>query len=162
MLFRSGVLQSSGGRSVYQNIGATRRKGAELGVTADLPAHFETRIAYSYLRAVVADSYTGCAGTPCTTSVIPAGNYLPGVPQNILYAGLTWRHPASGFVATAETLVRSGIYADDRNNGHAGGYWTENLRAGFEQKSPGWQTSEFVRIENLFNKSYRSEERRVG
>jgi iron complex outermembrane receptor protein len=57
-------------------------------------------------------------------------------------------------VVTAETLVRSGIYADDRNTGYAGGYWTENLRAGFEQQRTGWQTSEYVRIENLFNKAY--------
>jgi iron complex outermembrane receptor protein len=149
-----GVLQSSGGRSVYENIGATQRDGAELGVTADLPGNFETRIAYSYLRAVVADAYAGCAGTPCTTAVIPAGNYLPAIPQNILYAGLTWRYPAAGFVATAETLVRSRIYADDRNTGYAGGYWTENLRAGFEQKSTGWETREFLRIENMFNKAY--------
>jgi iron complex outermembrane receptor protein len=149
-----GVLQSSGGRSVYQNIGATKRTGAELGVTADLPANFEARIAYSYLRAVVEDAYAGCAGTPCTTAVVPAGNYLPAVPQNILYAGLTWRNEASGFMATAETLVRSRIYADDRNTGYAGGYWTENLRAGFEQKHTGWQTSEYLRIENMFNKAY--------
>jgi iron complex outermembrane receptor protein len=149
-----GVLQSSGGRSVYENIGATQREGAELGVTADLPENFEVRVAYSYLKAVVADAYAGCAGTPCTPDIIPAGNVLPAVPQNILYAGLTWRYPATGFVATAETLVRSGIYADDRNTGYAGGYWTENLRAGFEQKRSGWQTSEFVRIENLLNKAY--------
>jgi iron complex outermembrane receptor protein len=149
-----GVLQSSGGRSVYENIGATQRDGAELGVTANLPGNFETRIAYSYLRAVVADAYAGCAGTPCVTAVIPAGNYLPAIPQNILYAGLTWRYPAAGFFATAETLVRSRIYADDRNTGYAGGYWTENLRTGFEQKSSGWQTSEYLRIENMFNKAY--------
>jgi iron complex outermembrane receptor protein len=149
-----GVLQSSGGRSVYENIGATQREGAELGVTADLPGNFEARVAYSYLKAVVADAYAGCAGTPCTPDVIPAGNFLPAVPQNILYAGMTWRFPAAGFVATAETLVRSRIYADDRNTGYAGGFWTENLRAGFEQKRTGWQTSEFVRIENLFNKAY--------
>ena len=149
-----GVLQSSGGRSVYENIGATQRDGAELGVTAELPGNFETRIAYSYLRAVVADAYAGCAGTPCVTAVIPAGNYLPAIPQNILYAGLTWRYPAAGFFATAETLVRSRIYADDRNSGYAGGYWTENLRTGFEQKSSGWQTSEYLRIENMFNKAY--------
>ncbi len=37
---------------------------------------------------------------------------------------------------------------------HAGGYWTENLRAGFAQKRTGWQTSEFLRIENMFNKAY--------
>ena len=148
-----GVLQASGGRTVYQNIGATQRDGFELGLTADLPADFEARIAYSYLRAVVADAY--CAGTlPCTTPLIPAGNYLPAIPQNILYAGFTWRHPSSGFTATAETLVRSRIYADDRNTGYAGGYWTENLRAGFEQKSARWQTREYVRIENMFNKGY--------
>jgi iron complex outermembrane receptor protein len=149
-----GVLQSSGGRSVYENIGATQREGAELGVTAYLPGNFEARVAYSYLKAVVADAYAGCAGTPCVADIIPAGNFLPAIPQNILYAGMTWRYPAAGFVATAETLVRSRIYADDRNTGYAGGYWTENLRAGFEQKRTGWQTSEFVRIENLFNKAY--------
>ena len=148
-----GVLTASGGRTVYQNIGATQRQGAELGVSADLPGNFETRIAYSYLRAVVADAY--CAGPlPCTTPPIPVGNYLPAIPQNILYAGLTWRAPAAGFVATVETLVRSRIYADDRNTGYAGGYWTENLRAGFEQKGSGWQTSEFLRIENMFSKAY--------
>ncbi len=148
-----GVLTASGGRTVYQNIGATQRHGAELGVTADLPGDFETRIAYSYLKAAVADAY--CAGPlPCTTPLIAAGDYLPAIPQNILYAGLTWRAPGTGFVATAETLVRSRIYADDRNTGYAGGYWTENLRAGFEQKSSGWETHEFLRIENMFNKGY--------
>jgi len=154
-----GVLQSSGGRSVYQNIGPTQRKGLEWGLTADLAPHFEARIAYSYLRAVVQDPYRGCSGTPCTppnigTVVIPAGSYLPAIPKNILYAGFTWRHPASGFTATAETLARSGIYADDHSSGHAGGYWTENLRAGFEQRSTGWETREFLRVENLFNKAY--------
>ncbi len=131
-----GVLQSSGGRSVYENIGATQREGAELGVTADLPGQLRGAHRLFLPAAVVADAYAGCAGTPCTADVIPAGNYLPAIPQNILYAGLTWRYPAAGFFATAETLVRSRIYADDRNTGYAGGYWTENLRAGFEQKSP--------------------------
>jgi iron complex outermembrane receptor protein len=149
-----GVLQSSGGRTVYENIGATQREGAELGLTEYLAGGFEGRVAYSYLKAVVADAYAGCAGTPCTPDVIAAGSFLPAIPQNTLYAGLTWRYPATGFFATAETLARSRIYADDRNTGYAGGYWTENLRAGFEQKSTGWHTSEFVRIENMFNKAY--------
>jgi iron complex outermembrane receptor protein len=149
-----GVLQSSGGRSVYENIGATQREGAELGVTADLPGNFAARVAYSYLKAVVADAYAGCAGTPCLATIIPAGNFLPAIPQNILYAGFTWRYPQTGFFITAETLARSRIYGDDRNTGYAGGYWTQNLRTGFEQQRTGWQTSEFVRIENMFNKAY--------
>jgi iron complex outermembrane recepter protein len=103
---------------------------------------------------VVADAYAGCAGTPCLATIIPAGNFLPAIPQNILYAGLTWRYPQSGFFITAETLARSRIYGDDRNTGYAGGYWIENLRTGFQQKRSGWQTSEFLRIENMFNKAY--------
>src|SRR6201996_6055033 len=94
-----GVLQNSGGRSVYENIGATQRQGAELGVTADLPGSLEARIAYSYLKAVVEDAYSGCTGTPCLPTNIPAGNFLPAIPQNTLYAGLTWRYPAAGFFA---------------------------------------------------------------
>ena len=149
-----GVLQSSGGRSVYENIGATERRGAELGATLPLPANFTLRLAYTYIKAVVDDAYPGCAGTPCTSVVIPAGNVLPAVAQNQGYAGLTWNYPALGFKAVAETLVRSRIYADDRNTAYAGGFWTENLRAGFEQQSHRWQTSEYLRIENLFNKAY--------
>jgi iron complex outermembrane receptor protein len=149
-----GVLQSSGGRSVYDNIGATERRGAELGATVPLPASFSLRLAYTYIKAVVDDAYAGCVGIPCATVMIPAGNVLPAIAQNQGYVGITWTYPALGFKAVAETVVRSRIYADDRNTAYAGGFWTESLRAGFEQQSHRWQTSEFVRIENLFNKAY--------
>ena len=149
-----GVQQNSGGRSVYENIGATERRGAELGATVPLPADFSLRLAYTYLKAVVDDAYTSCASTPCTTGVIPAGNILPAIAQNQGYAGITWTYPALGFKAVAETIVRSRIYADDRNTAYAGGFWTENLRAGFEQQSHHWHTSEFLRVENLFDKAY--------
>ena len=149
-----GVLQSSGGRTVYQNIGDTERRGAELGVTAELLPDLTLRLAYTYLKAEVAEGYQGCSGTPCASAYIAEGSALPAIARNQGYAGLTWRHPASGVVLGAETIVRSRMYADDRNSAYAGGYWTENLRAGLEQDSPGWHTSEFVRVENAFNKRY--------
>jgi iron complex outermembrane recepter protein len=149
-----GVLQSAFGRSVYENIGATERRGAELEVVKDWKWNLSTRLAYTYLHAVVADAYAGCAGTPCTPDVIPAGNFLPAIPENILYGGVTWKYPRAGFSATFETLARSGIYADDRNTGYAGGYWIENIRTGFEQRTGSWQLSEFLRLENLFDKRY--------
>jgi iron complex outermembrane recepter protein len=149
-----GVLQSAFGRSVYENIGATERRGAELEAVNDWGWNLSTRLAYTYLHAVVADAYAGCAGTPCKPDVIPAGNFLPAIPENILYGGVNWKYPRLGFSATLETLVRSRIYADDRNTGYAGGYWTENVRAGFEQKTGAWQVTEFLRLENLFDKHY--------
>jgi len=149
-----GVLQSSGGRSVYENIGATERRGAELGATVPLAADFSLRLAYTYLKAVVDDGYVSCVGTPCSNVVVPAGSILPAIAQNQGYAGVTWSYPALGFKAVAETVVRSRIYADDRNTAHAGGFWTENLRAGFEQQAHRWRTSEYLRLENLFNKAY--------
>ncbi|HTY50800.1 MAG TPA: TonB-dependent receptor [Steroidobacteraceae bacterium] len=149
-----GVLQSAFGRSVYENIGATERRGAELEAVNDWGWNLSTRLAYTYLHAVVADAYSGCAGTPCTPDIVPAGNFLPAIPENILYGGITWTYPRLGFSATLETLVRSRIYADDRNTGYAGGYWTENVRTGFQQRTGAWQVSEFLRVENLFDKRY--------
>ena len=59
------VLANSNGRTVDQNIGETTRHGAELGVDALLPGGFSARVAYTYIRAIVAQAYYTCVGTPC-------------------------------------------------------------------------------------------------
>jgi iron complex outermembrane receptor protein len=148
------VLQNTAGRSVFQNIGGTERRGAELGVSAAWLEDFSARLAYTYLRATVAEPYRTCITLPCTPTTVPAGNFLPAVPRNALYASLTWRYPRLRFTATLETFGRSQIYADDLNRAIAPGYWTENLRSGFEQSSGGWTFSEFLRIENLTDRRY--------
>ena len=43
---------------------------------------------------------------------------------------------------------------DDGNSDAAGGYAIANLRLGFEQTGKGWRVSEFIRVENLFDKNY--------
>jgi iron complex outermembrane receptor protein len=85
---------------------------------------------------------------------VSAGNYLPAVPMNALYAGLTWKYAPRGFTATLEAQGRAQIYADDRNTQAAGGYWVENLRFGFEQRGGRWHFSEFLRVDNLFDRAY--------
>jgi iron complex outermembrane receptor protein len=160
------VLANSNGRSVDQNIGETTRHGAELGVDAAWVGGFSARVAYTYIRATVAQAYYTCTGPPCRPPAIitgalpanyvrvPAGSYLPAVPMNALYAGLTWKYAPLGFTATVETQARAHIYADDRNSAVAAGYWMTNLRAGFEQESKRWRFSEFASLDNLANRAY--------
>ena len=160
------VLQNSGGRSVAQNIGETNRRGMELGADATWAGGFSGRLAYTYIRAVVGQPYATCIAAPCNPLAHPggplpanyktvsAGSYLPAVPMNSLYAGLTWSHAPLGFSTTLETLGRARIYVDDRNSDAAAGYWTANLRAGFAQDTKHWRLTEFVRIDNIANRAY--------
>ncbi len=160
------VLQNSGGRTVSQNIGETNRRGMELSVDADWSAGFSARLAYTYIRAVVGQAYATCIAAPCNPLAHPggplpanyktvnAGSYLPAVPMNSLYAGLTWRYAPLGFSATLETLGRARIYVDDRNSDAAAGFWSSNLRAGFEQETRRWRLSEFAALDNLADRAY--------
>ncbi|HEY2677135.1 MAG TPA: TonB-dependent receptor [Steroidobacteraceae bacterium] len=160
------VLQNLAGRTVDQNIGETTRRGLELGVEGKWAGGFSAHLAYSYIRAVVAQSYFTCIAPPCNPLANPsgppppnylpvaAGNYLPAVARNAVYAGLTWHYAPTGFSVTLETIGRAGIYADDRNTGFASSYWVENVRAGFEQETSRWRFSEFGRVDNLANRAY--------
>jgi iron complex outermembrane receptor protein len=76
------------------------------------------------------------------------------VPRNALYAGLTWRYAPLGFSTTLEEQARARIYADDRNTASAAGYWVTNWHAGFEQQTRRWAFTEFVRLDNLTDRSY--------
>jgi iron complex outermembrane receptor protein len=160
------VLANSSGRTVNQNIGETTRRGAELGVDALWGGGFSARVAYTYIRAVVAQAYYTCVGAPCRPPatltgplpanyvLVPVGSHLPAVPMNALYAGLTWKYAPWGFSATVEAQSRARIYTDDRNSDAAAGYWVANLRAGFEQESKRWRFSEYARLDNLANRDY--------
>ncbi len=160
------VLANSNGRAVEQNIGETNRHGAELELDGAWAGGFSAHVAYTYLRAVVGQAYYTCVGAPCKPPANPgavppandelvhAGSYLPAVPMNALYAGLTWTYAPLGFRATAEAQSRAHIYANDLNTAAAAGYWVEDLRFGFEQESRRWRFSEFASVDNLANRSY--------
>jgi iron complex outermembrane recepter protein len=160
------VLQNSSGRTVDQNIGETTRRGLELGLDAKWMGGFSAQLAYTYIKAVVAQPYFTCVAAPCNPLTNPsgpppanyllvaAGNFLPAVARNTLYVGLTWNYAPLGFSTTVEALGRAKIYADDRNSDAAAGYWVANLRAGFEQETRHWRFSEFARLDNLANRAY--------
>jgi iron complex outermembrane receptor protein len=159
------VLQNLSGRAVDQNIGETTRRGLEFEADANLTGGFEARLAYTYIRALVAQPYFTCVGTPCNPLAhtgaaaanylpVAAGNFLPAIARNSLYLGLTWHYAPWGFSTTLETEGRSKIYSDDRDTDAAASFWVANWRAGFEQETKHWRFSEFGRLDNLANRAY--------
>jgi iron complex outermembrane recepter protein len=162
------VLANSSGRTVEQNIGETTRRGFELAVDANWAGGFSGRLAYTYIRAIVAQSYYTCVAAPCnplpdlsagtplpaTYRFVGAGAHIPAVPMNSLYTGVTWSYAPLGFSTTMELESRARIYANDQNTAAAPSYWLVNWRAGFEQDFKRWRLSEYGRLDNLANRAY--------
>jgi iron complex outermembrane receptor protein len=139
-----------GGRTTFKNAGRTRRTGIELGAEAQLAGGFEAALAWTRLDATFRDTFTG--GTPAAT--VAAGNVLPGVAPDTLYAELRWRHETSGFAAALEFLRKGRVAVNDTNTDFAEPYSVANFAAGFTQKGAKWKLVEFVRIENLGDRRY--------
>ena len=131
------VQSSSGGRTVYQNILDTQRRGAEIALRAALPARLQWRLAYTWIEAVTATDQR-----------------LPAVPANTVYAALTWTKPSGDLSVTLEGLGRSRFYVDDANSDAAAGYGMVGLHCDLQQQRGPWRFTESVRIDNLGDRSY--------
>jgi iron complex outermembrane recepter protein len=142
------------GRTVYENIPLTQRKGTELELVDHWGYGFSGHLAYTYLQALTGKPYKTCEVVPCTQIVIAAGHRLPAVPADAYYAGLTWQHEPSGVSVTLETVVRSQIYVNDLNSDAAAGYWLENLHCDLAQQGRVWRVTESLRIDNLADRRY--------
>lgn len=148
------VAANSGGRSVYENIGETTRRGVEASIDAHWLPALSSRVAYTYLKAVTEEPYTTCVTLPCAPVTIPTGNRLPAVPANALYAGLTLEPPGRTVSATVEAIARSQVYADDRNSDAAPGYWLVNAHVTWRATLPQWRLSATLRVDNLADRRY--------
>jgi iron complex outermembrane receptor protein len=148
------VEQNSNGRAVYQNIGSTQRRGLELSMESQWPDGLMGRLGYTYLHAITAEAYRTCVGVPCVSATVPAGNYIPALARNALDGSLTWQRTPGGVQATVETQGRARIFADDRDKSYAPGFWVTNVRVGWTQAHGAWQFSEFLRLDNVFDRYY--------
>jgi iron complex outermembrane receptor protein len=149
-----GVQSNSGGRSVYQNIPASQRRGAEAELQSDWGHGFSSQLAYTYIQALTLQPYSTCINVPCVPVVIAAGHRIPAVPADTLYAGLTWRRAPGDLWVTLETIARAQMYANDLNSQAASGYCLANIRIGTEQHSSAWKFTEALRLDNLANRRY--------
>lgn len=147
------VLANSAGRAVYQNIGATRRRGFELGSSLPLANGFAATLAYTYIDARYRSAFTSCNGTPCSLGTVPADNRIPGVPAHAGFAELTWRG-STGLTFGAEVRVVDRVLTDDFNSDSAPAYTVLGARMQLEQRNARWRFREFLRIDNLTERRY--------
>jgi iron complex outermembrane recepter protein len=148
------VAANAAGRSVYENIPETQRRGAEAELQSDLPYGFGADLGYTYIQALTLRPYLSCSTTPCVPTLVAAGHRIPAVPAGAFYSGVSWRHEPSGFTVTVEAIGHSQIYANEVNTAAAGGYWLFNLHAALRQSLPHWDLGEAFRIDNLLNRQY--------
>jgi iron complex outermembrane receptor protein len=156
---------NSGGRATFQNAGATRRTGLELGWTnyyAD--DRLRVQLAYSVLRAKYADGFSTCTATPCAAAsqAIPAGNRIPGVAPTALFAAVNWA-PPQGWQGGVELRQVGRVYVNDANSDAAAGYTVVAASAGYTvvAASAGyklvagpWEWSGLLRVDNLLDRRY--------
>ncbi len=148
------VQSNSFGRTVNENIPETRRKGVEMEWVGSWARGFSTEFAYTYLQALTAEPYSTCLLLPCKPTIVAAGQWLPAVPANTFYGGLSWHYAPAGFAVTFEEVARSQIYVDDRNSDAAGGYWRANLHVDLDQELRAGRLGETLRVDNLLDRRY--------
>ncbi|MEJ7685764.1 MAG: TonB-dependent receptor [Variovorax sp.] len=142
---------NSGGRSTFQNAGRTRRDGFELSWQHETADHWRTQLAYTWLDARYRDAF---CSTPCAAdNAVAAGNRIPGIAPNALFAAFGWV-PPEGWRAGAELRALGRIEANDRNTAGASGYTVAALHAGYVKRWQRWEFNAFARIDNLFDRRY--------
>jgi iron complex outermembrane receptor protein len=142
---------STGGRTTFKNAGHTRRNGAEAVWDGELPWGLRAHVALTWLRAEFTDAFT--TGAPPLP--VPSGNRLPGVPGKQAYGELVWAPGGyGGFNAGAEVQYVGKLYVNDRNTDAAPAYTVANFRAGLAQTAGNATFSEFVRLNNAFDRRY--------
>lgn len=150
------VLTNSGGRSTFQNAGRTTRIGFEAGFVTAFTKSLALSLSAATVRATYDDSFLTCAAPPpaCTTPtlIIPAGSRIPGVPQHTGFAELTFKQP--GWLTAFDVRAVSRVFVNDQNSDRAPGYAVASWRLVLDQTIARWTISEFVRIDNLFDRKY--------
>jgi iron complex outermembrane receptor protein len=145
------VLGNAGGRSTFQNAGATRRRGMELALDGRWGEGWSFHLAATWLDALYAADFLTCTAAPCTTpnALVAAGNRMPGIPRTSAFAEVVWRHRPWGLETALEWRHQGEMATDDRNTDSAARANLFNLRVGLAQRLGRWSLREFLRIDNM-------------
>ena len=146
---------NSGGRATYQNAGATRRTGVELGWTHTWAEHLRAQLAATLLNATYRDAFLTCTATPCAAAnvTIPAGNRIPGIARGSLFAALNWA-PPTGLRGGVEARYVTSVSVNDLNSDAAPRYAVAAAHVGYVVNAGPWELGGFVRGDNLFARQY--------
>ena len=156
-----GVRSNTGGRASFQNVGRTKRHGAELATTWRPATGLRVQAALSWLQAEYADSFITCDGTPCpgqnnaALKTVPAGNRIAGTQRANAWAQAAWRTGPLGGEWALEWRATARTLANDLNTAAAPGYGLAHLRwSGKLALGPSDALELLARIDNLLNRDH--------
>jgi iron complex outermembrane receptor protein len=141
----------------FQNIGGTRRQGAELGLHYS-EERFSAFLNYSYVDATFESSFL--LNSPQNPFADPNGNIqvlsgdvLPGIPANRIKAGADYRVTPSWLVGADVVYESSQYFRGDESNqmGPLPGYAVVNLHSRYEVTDT---VELFVNLMNALNANY--------
>jgi iron complex outermembrane receptor protein len=150
------VASSSGGNSTYKNAPGTERTGWEFAGRTLLKENISLALSASQIDATYSEAFV-------SSSAVPAGSYIPGIPQYFMFSELLWSQASmdvsrKGRVLGSQAgleLTRAGrLYANDTNTASADGYTTLNLKASHAWKLGSSLLTAFARVDNLTDEKY--------
>ena len=139
----------------YASVAKTERKGLEISIDSRLPNNFNFYGAYTMMDAEFRNRFQEKNSSTTPVTVLPGMN-IPATYKNTGFAELSWKYPAYGFSAATEVVYFSDTYAYDTNlvAYRPGAYTIANIRGSLEQKIDRWTIKEFIRIDNIFDRTY--------
>jgi iron complex outermembrane receptor protein len=155
------TLSSSSGKTAYKNAAATTRQGTELSWSQRWAEQWRSQLSAAWLQATYDAAFTSGSNT------VAAGNRLPGIPSQQLFASLQWsqhgfaskhRLGPVGWSSSLDWIARSQLWASDMNDeaSRAPGYSVLNLKVRHRTDLGRAQLDAWVGIDNL------SDRRTVG
>ena len=149
------IVSANSAYSQYSNAQRTARNGLEFSIDSRLNHNINLYGSFTYIDAKFESNFaSGVGGSNGLGGTVKSGNTIPGTYKEQLYGEISWKYPELNFKTALEGRVNSKVYIDDLNSASAPGYAIANIRAGFEQPVSNWKISEFLRVENIFDKSY--------
>ena len=134
------------GRNFFVNAGRSTRNGLEASISVQPFPGLTASAAYT-LSDFTFDRFTDSSGN------VFDGKDIPGIPQNILNAEISYLH-GSGFYIVADLLNVDDFFVNNANTEKNDSYTVANLRAAYTFLRGGWEFSPFVGVKNLFDEEY--------
>lgn len=155
--------RSSNGQTAFTNASKTVRDGFELSLRNQHGAHWRSQVSGTVMHATYDQGFSSViSGTPVP---VAAGNSLPAIPKQQLFASLQWsekgfsaagQKPALGTEFGIDWINRSSMWASDTNSaadGLAPGYSIFNARVRQRYQVAQARVEAFVGMDNLTNKN---------
>src|SRR5262249_43697877 len=149
-------LNSSGGRTTYQNIEHARRRGLEARFELPLNAEWRLESAYTYLAASFESAFLTCpAASTCTTpnTLVPPGSRIPGVPKSEFFAALRYGGDL-GWNGNLAVAAASNVAVNDQNTQFAPGYANVGASIGYGFELADAKVATFLRLDNALDRNY--------